>query len=232
MSRFPRPNTSGTAFAKTPPAHAAAPVMRISPINRARLALLAAIALAAAFLLSASRVQAQFIPSVGLHGYLNESVDFGAETPVDQIELEGRSGFHVGFDVRTSKKMLYLQPGLHYYRTKTDVVNLREVGVPSDFGEQRHAALKIPALAGLRLGVNKLAAVHLQGGPIATVRLKERLTSDLGGMRDLSFGMAAGVAVDLLSFNVHARYEWGLTPAFEHQAGNADVLMVGVGLAF
>ena len=230
MHPYTRPQTTGTAVAKT--RHAAAPDMSLSPRNRTRLVLLGAIALTTTFLLIVTRAQAQFIPSAGLHGYLTERVDLSGDVPVDQIALEGRSGFHVGFDVRTSKKMLYLQPGLHYYRTKTEVSDLREIGVPSDFGEQRHSSLKIPALAGLRLGVNKLAAVHLQGGPVATVRLKERLTSDLGGMRDLSFGMAAGVAVDLLSFNLHARYEWGLTPAFEHQPGGADVLTVGVGLAF
>ena len=213
------------AFAKTLPA-------QMSPLTRARLTLGGLLALTLLCLTVATNASAQFIPSVGLHGYLDERVDFNGDVPLEDIRLEGRSGFHVGFDVRTSKKMLYLQPGLHYYRTKTEVVNLREVGVPSSFGEQRHSALKIPALAGLRLGVNKLAAVHLQGGPVATVRLKEKLANDLGGMRDLSFGMAAGVAVDLLSFNLHARYEWGLTPAFESQDRGVDVLTVGVGLAF
>ena len=206
--------------------------MTRSPLLRTRLTLAVALALTLLCLAVVQRAGAQFIPSVGLHGYLTERVDFNGDAPLDDVQLDGRSGFHVGFDVRTSKKMLYLQPGLHYYRTKTDVVNLREVGVPSGFGEQRHSSLKIPALAGLRLGVNKLAAVHLQAGPVATVRLKERLVNDLGGMRDLSFGMSAGVAVDLLSFNVHARYEWGLTPAFEAQDTGADVLLVGVGLAF
>ena len=206
--------------------------MTRSPLLRTRLTLAGALALTLLCLAVAQRASAQFIPSVGLHGYLTERVDFDGDVPVEEVRLDGRSGFHVGFDVRTSKKMLYLQPGLHYYRTKTDVVNLREVGVPSDFGEQRHSSLKIPALAGLRLGVNKLAAVHLQAGPVATVRLRERLVNDLGGMRDLSFGMSAGVAVDLLSFNVHARYEWGLTPAFEAQDSGTDVLLVGVGLAF
>ena len=206
--------------------------MTRSPLLRTRLTLAGALALTVLFLVVATRASAQFIPSVGLHGYLTERVDFRGDVPLDAVQLDGRSGFHVGFDVRTSKKALYLQPGLHYYRTKTEVVDLREVGIPSNFGEQRHSSLKIPALAGLRLGVNKLAAVHLQGGPVATVRLKERLASDLGGMRDLSFGMAAGVAVDVLSFNVHARYEWGLTPAFESQTSGADVLTVGVGLAF
>ena len=178
-----------------------------------------------------SRVHAQFIPSAGLHGYLTERVDFSSQ-PNSNVELEGRSGYHIGFDVRTSKKMLYLQPGLHYYRTKTDIVDLRDVGVPTRSGEQHHTSLKIPALAGLRLGVNKLAAVHLQAGPVATVRLRERLIDDLGGMRDLTFGVATGAAVDLLHFNVYARYEFGLTQAFENQAGQADVLSVGLGFTF
>lgn len=206
--------------------------MSLSPANRHRLTVLSALGLLFACFLIIGRASAQFIPSVGVHGYLNDRVEFKGDVPIDDIRLDGRSGFHVGFDVRTSKKMLYLQPGIHYYRTKTEVSNLREVGVPSGFGEQRHSSLKIPALAGLRLGVNKLAAVHLQGGPVATVRLREQLVDDLGGMRDLSFGMAAGIAVDLLSFNVHARYEWGLTPAFEAQTEGADVLTVGLGLTF
>ncbi len=174
---------------------------------------------------------AQFIPSAGVHGYLTERVDFSQQPNAD-VELKGRSGYHFGFDVRTSKKMLYLQPGLHYYRTKTEVVDLRDVGVPGGFSEQHHTSLKIPALAGLRLGVNKLAAVHLQAGPVATVQLKEKLTDDLGGMRDLTFGVATGVAVDLLSFHAFARYEFGLTQAFEAQSGKADVFSVGVGFVF
>ncbi len=182
-----------------------------------------------AFCLPAAR--AQFIPTVGVHGYLTERVDFSQQPDAD-IELRGRSGYHVGFDVRTSKKMLYLQPGLHYYRTKTEITDLRDVGVPGGFSEQHHTSLKVPALAGLRLGVNKLAALHLQAGPVATVRLKEKLTDDLGGMKDLTFGLATGAAVDLLSFHAFARYEFGLTQAFEAQAGKADVFSVGVGFVF
>ncbi len=189
------------------------------------------LAFAAGLTFSLTAAQAQFIPSVGAHGYLTERVDFSQQPNAD-VQLEGRSGYHFGFDVRTSKKMLYLQPGLHYYRTKTEVSNLRDTGIPSGFSEQHHTSLKIPAMGGLRLGINKLAALHLQAGPVATVRLKEKLTDDLGGMRDLTFGVATGAAVDLLSFNVYARYEFGLTQAFEAQAGKADVFSVGVGFVF
>lgn len=173
---------------------------------------------------------AQFIPSAGLHGYLTESVDFAN---VDRdVQLEGRAGWHVGADVRIGKKALYVQPGVHYYATKTEVVDLRDVGLPSQLGEQRHTALKVPLQAGLRIGLNGTAAVHLQGGPVVTGIVGERLVSDLGGHRDLSFGLMSGVAVDLLRFNAHVRYEWGQTQAFEAQPGKVDVLSVGVGLVF
>ena len=92
--------------------------MSLSSANRTRLSLLSALALTLLCLTVATRASAQFIPSVGLHGYLTERVSFNADTDFDAVRLDGRSGFHVGFDVRTSKKMLYLQPGLHYYRTK------------------------------------------------------------------------------------------------------------------
>ena len=173
---------------------------------------------------------AQFIPSAGLHGYLTESVDFSR---VDaDVALEGRSGWHVGADVRIGKKALYVQPGVHCYATKTEVVDLRDVGLPSRLGEQRHTAVKVPLQAGLRLGLNGTAAVHLQGGPVVTGVVGEKLVSDLGGQRDLTFGLMTGVAVDLLRFNAHVRYEWGQTQAFEAQPGNVDVLSVGVGVVF
>jgi len=176
-------------------------------------------------------LSAQFIPSVGLHGYLNERVDAVNVAPAD-IVLEGRSGWHAGADVRIGKKVLYIQPGLHYYNTNTEVTDLREVGVPQNLGEQKHVALKMPLQAGLRIGLNGTAAIHLQGGPVATASIKEKLVSDLGGQRNLSFGMMSGVAVDFLRFNVHARYEWGLTQAWENQSGTADVLSVGLGIVF
>ena len=173
---------------------------------------------------------AQLIPSAGLHGYLTEPVDF-SEVDAD-IRLEGRSGWHVGADLRVGKKALYVQPGVHYYATRTEVVDLRDVGLPSQLGEQRHTAIKVPLQAGLRLGLNGTAAVHLQGGPVVTGVVGERLASDLGGHRDLTFGLMSGVAVDLLRFNAHVRYEWGQTQAFEAQPGKVDVLSVGVGLVF
>ena len=181
--------------------------------------------------LATSTLSAQFIPSVGLHGYLNERVDAINVAPAD-IELEGRSGWHVGADFRIGKKILYIQPGLHYYNTSSRITDLREVGIPQDLGKQNHVSLKIPVQAGLRLGLNGTAAIHLQGGPVATASVKEKLVNDLGGQRNLAFGVMSGVAVDFLRFNVHARYEWGLTRAWENQSGTADVLSVGLGIVF
>jgi hypothetical protein len=187
--------------------------------------------LVAISLFTTSMLSAQLIPSVGLHGYLNERVDAINVAPAD-IELEGRSGWHAGADLRIGKKILYIQSGLHYYNTNSRVVDLRDVNLPQDLGKQNHVSLKIPLQAGLRLGLNGTAAIHLQGGPVATASIKEKLVSDLGGQRNLAFGVMSGVAVDFLRFNVHARYEWGLTQAFENQAGSADVLSVGLGIVF
>ena len=183
-------------------------------------------------MLCTSVASAQVIPSVGLHSYLTERVDFGQGTNINDYELQGRSGWHAGVDVRTSKKMLYLQPGLHYYSTNIQVNELRDTGIPQRTSTERHTALKVPVLAGLRIGVNKLASVHLQGGPVATVSLRQDLTNDLGGMKNLAFGLVGGAAVDLLHFNVSLRYEWGQTQAFARQAGNADVLSLGLGFTF
>ena len=183
-------------------------------------------------LLATASARAQVIPAVGLHSYLTDRVDFTQGTDLDAYQLRGRGGWHAGLDVRTSKKMLYLQPGVHYYSTDIEVADLRETGLPERVTTERHTALKIPALAGLRLGINKLASVHLQGGPVATVSLRQDLTDDLGGMKPLALGLAAGAAVDLLHFNVAVRYEWGQTQAFASQAGRADVLSVGLGFVF
>lgn len=170
------------------------------------------------------------IPNVGLHGYLTERValaDVNADT-----EIRGRSGYQFGLDYRTSKKLLYLQPGVHYYSTKTRVVDLREVGLSRERADQRHTMLKVPVLAGVRIGLNGVAAVHLQGGPVLTASLNEELTDDLGGQSNFAFGMGTGVAVDLLKFHALVRYEFGMTQAFKNQPGNADVLSVGIGLVF
>ncbi len=173
---------------------------------------------------------AQFIPSVGMHGYLTERVD--ANDLDADIELRGRAGFQFGFDYRTSKKAIYLQPGVHYYSTKTTVSNLREVGLSRNAGKQRHTMLKVPVLAGLRIGLNGVAAVHLQGGPVVTASLNEDLTSDLGRQSNFAFGLGTGVAVDFMKLHAFARYEFGMTQAFKNQAGNADVVSVGIGLVF
>lgn len=181
---------------------------------------------------ASSALHAQFIPSAGVHGYLSERVtasDLGGEA---SLELTGRSGWHVGADVRIGKKALYVQPGIHYYSTNSRVTDLQAIGLPRDLGAQNHRALKVPLNVGLRIGLNGTAAVHFQGGPVATASLQEKLVADLGGQRDLTLGAQAGLAVDLLRFNVHARYEWGLTDAWEYTAGSADVLSVGVGVVF
>ena len=174
--------------------------------------------------------KAQIIPSVGLHGYLTERVDFAN---VDRdVELEGRSGWNAGLDVRLGKKMLYMQPGLHYFSTTTRVTDLRDVGLPRQREEQRHTSLKAPILLGLRLGLNGTAAIHLQGGPVITGAIGEELSSDLGGMKPMALGLASGVSVDFLRFNASLRYEWGQTQAFQHQPGNVDVLSLGLGIVF
>ncbi len=175
--------------------------------------------------------QAQLIPSIGLHGYLNERVD-AINGEVADISLQGRHGWHAGADFRISKKVLYIQPGLHYYNTSSEVVDLREINLPQKLGKQQHVSLKVPLQAGLRIGLNGTAALHLQGGPVATASIREKLVDDLGGQRDLSFGLVSGLSLDLLRFNVHARYEWGLTQAWENSAGTADVLSVGLGIVF
>lgn len=201
----------------------------ITPTRRTRTLLCGLAACFGVSLLGLPAATAQIIPSAGLHGYLTDRIDL-AETGGQELELYGRSGWHAGLDFRLGKKALYAQPGVHYYKTNTEVSNLREVGVPTQLLNQRHTAVKVPLMAGLRLGRNGTAAVHLHGGPVATFALSDRLAYDLGGQRELTVGAQAGVAVDLLRVNVYARYEWGLTPAFNDAAATADVLTVGVGL--
>ena len=193
----------------------------------------AALALLAATYVLTPTLHAQFVPSVGIHGYLNERLDLsslGAEYA--DLTLEGRRGWNAGFDVRLRKKMLYVQPGLHYYSTTTTLTDLRQVDLPQRTHDERHTSVKLPIQAGLRLGLNGTAAVHLQGGPVATVGLQENRTLDLGGQRNLAVGVMGGVSVDLLRLHAHVRYERGLSPAFAYTDGGSDVVSVGFGVVF
>ncbi|MEM1328403.1 MAG: porin family protein [Bacteroidota bacterium] len=165
-------------------------------------------------------------PKIGVNFYDISDTD-------GEIIPDGKTGFHGGVDFRIGDKV-FVQPGIHYYALSADFQNDGLVDRIED--DVRLQNVRIPVLVGtsfLQTDQFKLRAnIGLVGlFPIAT---NDNLIFDADDYRNVNFGAATGVGMDLGRLTLDIMYDFGLTDTFEDTSnfsGRGNVLSLSVGIA-
>lgn len=187
-----------------------------------------------AFVLFATAMMAQVAvsPKVG--------VNISAlDTKLQDIRTEARVGWNAGVDVRLGgDRMIFLQPGLHYYSFSADL--MKDINQDTELNLSERTTIqqvKMPVNVGFNLtGDGGLLGLHLLGGvtPTFVTGVKERPNFDLtkDDLNAFTLGANVGVGIDLLFLTAHVGYEIGLNDFFKEAEGKNNVLTLNVGLTF
>ncbi|AOW19868.1 outer membrane beta-barrel protein [Urechidicola croceus] len=163
--------------------------------------------------ISVSNAQLDF----GIKGGLNFSTNGDAfkileETADNITNPSSKTGYHLGVYVQTGGDSFYLRPELVYTKTKSDYQG-------SDFDMSK---LDMPILLGYKIfnPVSVFAGPSLQYILDTDFKATDFNLSD--AENDFTVGINLGVAVQLNSFSIDARYEKGLTENLASRVGIAE----------
>ncbi len=123
---------------------------------------------------------------------------------------QSKIGYHLGAFARINLPLLFFQPELLYTNTGGA---FRDNTFQYDVTFNR---LDIPMMVGIKAG----SLFRLQAGPIATYLLDSKITSNdtqrssmIPPKEDFTFGLQAGIGIDIGTLIVDLKYEGGLTNA-------------------
>ncbi len=174
--------------------------------------------LSLALVLSVSFVMAQlsFGPKIG---YTASKLSTNAE----DVNEDFKNTLHFGAFARLGTKT-YLQPELLFMTKGTTLGYSFQDGVEQDV---KLNTIDIPVLLGFKLIDLKLANIRAMGGPVMSF-VTNKSVEDVDGLsaelpdrdsfKDSSWNLQAGVGVDVLSFTLDIRYEFGLSNMYEDEA--------------
>lgn len=161
------------------------------------------------------------------------------DTKLQDIRAEARVGWNAGVDIRLGgDRMIFLQPGLHYYSFSADLMKDIDQDTDLNLSEQTTIQqVKIPINVGWNLtGDGGLLGVHVLGGitPTFVSGIKDRPNFDLSkdDLNAFTLGANVGVGVDILFLTAHVGYEIGLNDFFKEAEGKNNILTLSVGLKF
>jgi len=183
------------------------------------------------FVFAASAQSVKVSPQVG--------VNFSAvDAKIQDIRAESRVGWNAGLDLRIGERIVYLNPGLHYFnntaRLFKDVESPDEVNFEEETTIQ---SLKAPLNLGFRLtGDNGLLGIRVKGGVTPTyvmsVNEKDGFAFDKEDLNTFTWGANVGAGLDVLFFTLDVNYEIGLNDYFKEVEGSNNVLSLNLGLKF
>lgn len=161
------------------------------------------------------------------------------DTKLQDIRTEARVGWNAGVDVRLGgDRMIFLQPGLHYYSFSADLMKDIDQDTELNLSEQTTIQqVKMPVNVGFNLtGDGGLLGLHVLGGitPTFVTGVKERPNFDLSkdDLNAFTLGANVGIGVDILFLTANLGYEIGLNDFFKDAEGKNNVLTLSVGLKF
>jgi len=149
-----------------------------------------------------------------------------------EIDLEGRSGLQVGFDLRIGSSSLYFSPGLYYY---TQELELRDQILSLEDDSRIHN-LRVPLNLGYRLSSrDNIIAFRMKGGVVPSFNLAADDTPDIGFSNDdleqVTVNANVGLGVDILYlFTVDVGYEFGISDVVDDFQSRNDQLVLSVGV--
>ncbi|MEM9887302.1 MAG: porin family protein [Bacteroidota bacterium] len=148
---------------------------------------------------------------------------------------DGKAGFHLGLDVRIGDA-IFLQPGVHYYALQAEFVDEG----PLDFIREdiRLQSIRVPLMLGTSFIQNDQFGLRAQVGVVGLFPLNvddNDFLFDVDDYRNINFGAAAGLGMDIGIVTLDIVYDFGLTDTFNEDFdfnGKGNILTLSVGLAF
>jgi hypothetical protein len=166
-------------------------------------------------------------------------VNFSAiDADLQDITAESRVGWSAGLDFRVGEKILYFNPGLHFYSNTARLIKGVESPDDVDFEtETTIQTVKMPLNLGLRLtGDNGLLGLRLRGGItpsyVVSVTEKQDFTFSKDDLNAFTWGANVGAGLDVLFFTLDVTYEVGMTDYFKEVEGRNNVLSLNLGIKF
>ena len=123
-------------------------------------------------------------------------------------EYSAKPGYQVGGSVAFGEKV-YIEPGLFYVRKSTKFVSTAD---GTDNINYDISGIRIPVTIGAHLLGNEKSPVSLRGFAGGSAFILTRLKDlDKDDFHSASWGVFAGLGLDLSVVFVEAKYEWSLT---------------------
>lgn len=169
------------------------------------------------------------IPMVGIHAS-NFKADFSDD------EAKGRSGWNAGIDFRAHQKRFFIQPGVHYFSSSMDLTSKDSLSDAPLLKGPRIHSLKVPMLIGVYFTREQGAflKVNVKSGVAGSYVLavdknkQSRFTKD--NIEEFSYGLNAGLGIELGLFTIDLSHEWGMSPLFRDDKSKSNVLRATFGI--
>ncbi len=148
--------------------------------------------------------------------------DLGSYT-TDEWKTESKTGFIYGGYARIRfSHPFYLQPEVYFSEKRFVMANSSLTAKTFD----------IPILLNMRVLTLGPVRIHGLAGPVMSVVRKDRIPDDMKDYVDFknrTWTFQAGAGIDILRFDIDARYEWGFNEATKGIGGKTDVLTITAG---
>jgi hypothetical protein len=160
-------------------------------------------------------------------------------TDFDDVKEGIKHNFQIGAFLRVGKA-LYLQPEF-YYANSGGTLKFEDSQLEEDI---TFKSMSVPVMVGYKLIKTKIFNIRVMAGPVANFIFDKKIDSDEiiqyplqeSNIKDLAWGMDAGVGVDLFFLSLDCRYEFGLNNLYvpaegaESQRMNINAFIVSLGI--
>lgn len=168
------------------------------------------------------------IPIIGLHAS-DFNIDF------KDGNYTGRTGFNAGVDVRIRTQRFFIQPGIHYFNSSTQVSNKDSLNNARLTDGPRVQSLKVPLMVGIYLtrGDSGFFKFNIKGGGVANYLLAVDNNSNTNlrkeNLNEWTYGVNAGIGLEFGFITLDVTHEWGLTNYFKNDSQKNNILRVSLG---
>lgn len=153
-------------------------------------------------------------PKIGFNSYQLRSDS-------EVLQFDSKSGFNVGIDFRLGDQF-YIAPGIHLYSLDADFEGIFEEGSMESFSDNiKQQTLRIPVYVGTSFIEVESFKMRAQVGAVGSLAMNVK-ENDFGIQKDdfknMKFGGAAGLGIDIGHLTLDANFELGFQDLFPNIA--------------
>lgn len=173
--------------------------------------------------------QVNIIPKIGVN-------TVKLRNDVEDYSFEGSTGYNVGIDFRFGEDFI-VQPGIHYYKLKTDLEDIGDSPV-LDIDGFSNTSIRIPLMIGTGIGENEKLQFRILAGGLAAFRMKVQsddveFFDDKDNFKPATFSAIGGIGVDISRLAIGLTYEYGLSDVLDDGNGTKNnIASLTVGFVF